>query len=147
MENSKYMLDALRRTCANGSPSLNRVNSLLREKPGSYTISELKFLEKYLFKRYPTNLRTAVLKVLCKFGNPVSNYVEELSDSVKMKSEVIKIAEEQNDPDTILSLTDEGSMTINLGISALKRMGKTEYLTSFLFSDNEDLVNLVKNLE
>ena len=61
-------------------------------------------------------------------------------------SEVVEIAEEQDDPETVLGIVDKNPNMIGLVITTLKRMGKQEYLTSFLFSGDESIVKLVKDM-
>ena len=145
---SDYILLKLKECCRDRMPTTMRLNSVLVQKQGTYTPEQVKFLERYLDYVFPEMLRLIALKILCKFGNPISNYIDSVKDiSSRFDNEIIKIAESQNDPDTIISIASEERSNINSVIVSLKRMKKTEYLASFLFSDNEDLSNLIRDME
>ena len=114
---------------------------------GTFTKSDLDFLEPYIGTDVDEKTETLIVKVLCKFGGKVADYVERIGHKTsKMKSEVMRIAEKQDDADTILKLVSEEDRNVNDAVLALKRMGRTEYLTMFLFSDNPSLVSLVQNV-
>lgn len=125
-----------------------RLNSVFAQKQGTYTPEQVKFLERYLDYVFPETIRLLALRILCKFGNPISKYIDYVRDiSSRFDNEIIKIAEFQNDPDTIISIASEERSNVNSVVVALKRMKKTEYLASFLFSENEDLSNLIRDME
>ena len=108
----------------------------------------MQFLERFLAPEFPENVRIQVLRLLCKFGNSVSKYLDTVgNNSSVLNHEIITIAESQNDPDTIIALASEDRANINLIVTALERMGKKEFLVSFLFSENEELVDLIQHLE
>lgn len=131
-----------------GKPSLQRVRSMLVESPEKFSPEDFSFLENYLSDDTQEELKISILQVLCRFGNRVDQYLPRFNKiSSRFGSEIIKIAEKQNDPDTIISIVSENNANVNLAIIALKRLKKIEYLTSFLFSGNEDLVNTIQDLE
>ena len=145
---SDYILLKLKECCRDRRPTTMRLNSVLAQKQGTYTIEQVKFLERYLDYVFPETIRLLALKILCKFGNPISKYIDYVRGvSSRFDNEIIKIAESQNDPDTIILIASEERSNINSVVVSLKRMNKTEYLTSFLFSENEDLSNLIRDME
>ena len=82
-------------------------------------------------------------------GNPICNYVNELGDglSSKMVSEIIKLAELQHDPFTILQLANENKKNVHAAVIALKRMGEKDLLTGLMFSGNEELSHLIGEIQ
>jgi len=145
---SEYILNKLKENCANGTPTQMRLNSVLSQQQGAYTPEQVQFLERFLAGVVSDITRIFALRILCKFGNPISKYIGFVKDfSSKFDNEIIKIAETQNDPETILQIASEERSNVNSVVIALKRMNKVEYLTSFLFSGNEDLSNLIRDME
>lgn len=144
----KKQLEKLLESCRNGFPNERRLSLLLQVPAESYDPEELKFLEKFLESPAPENVRIKVLQVLCRFGNPVSKYLDTVGNkSSVLNYEIIKIAELQNDPETIIALASEDKANMNLIVTTLERMGKKEFLVPFLFSENEELVDLIQHLE
>lgn len=145
---SDYILNKLKENCVNGNPTQMRLNSVLAQRQEAYTPEQVQFLERFLVNGVSDITRIFVLRILCKFGNPISKYIGFVKDfSSKFDNEIIKIAESQNDPETILQIASEERANVNSVVIALKRMNKVEYLTSFLFSENEDLSNLIRDME
>lgn len=145
---SDYILNKLKENSINGTPTQMRLNSVLSQRQGTYTPEQVQFLERFLANGVSDITRIFSLRILCKFGNPISKYTDFVKDlSSKFDNEIIKIAESQNDPETILQIASEERSNVNSVVIALKRMNKVEYLTSFLFSGNEDLSNLIRDME
>lgn len=145
---TRKQLERLKESCKTAFPNERRLSILLRFPENSYTPEDLQFLERFLAPEIPENVRIQVLRLLCKFGNPVSKYLDTVgNNSSVLNHEIITIAESQNDPDTIIALASEDRANINLIVTALERMGKKEFLVSFLFSENEELVDLIQHLE
>ena len=59
---------------------------------------------------------------------------------------MMKIAADQNDSETILELASEDKNNMNNAVLLLKRIGKKGTLASFLFSKNNDLVDLIRDI-
>ena len=130
-----------------GCPSAGRLSYMLREPLGSYSADDVAFLEDWLCKSDEQTI-ILILKVLCRFGHKISEYTNRFDCvSSKMSMEIMRIASKQNDPDTILNMVSEDQQNINNAVIFLNQMGKKEYLASFLFSQNNDLVDLIKNIK
>ncbi len=144
---AKVKLENLKRACdSEGMPPQNRLSFLLKEPSTSLEKEEVLFLEKWL---YDSDEKTSILilQTLCKFGNPVSMFYKNFPEiSSRMSYEIMRIAYAQKDPDTILDLVSEDKQNVNAAIILLKRMDKKEYLASFLFSQNQELVDLIKKV-
>ena len=124
------------------------MNRLKMVSKGKYHQDEVKFLEPYL-KDSPEHIQILILDILCLNGNPICNYVNELGDglSSKMVSEIIKLAELQHDPFTILQLANENKKNVHAAVIALKRMGEKDLLTGLMFSGNEELSHLIGEIQ
>ena len=144
---AKAKLEALRKTCeTNKIPSQNRMVYLLSESPEDIEKEEISFLEPYLTS---TDEKTSilVLKVLCRFGYKIEDlYVRFSSLSSQLRAEVMKQAFLQNSPETILEMVTDDEKNVNTAIILLKKMGREDLFASFLFSQNEELVNLIKKV-
>ena len=143
---SQLALNRLKDSCSSGRPSTGRLRYMLKSPQTMYSADDVKFLENWLDS---SDEQTAllILKVLCRFGHKVSEYVERFkSISSSMSMEMMKIAASQNDPETIIGLVSEDKQNINNAVILLNQMGKKEYLTSFLFSKNNDLVELIRTV-
>ena len=134
-------------TARNGRPGARRLQQILRMPEGSFEKSELEFLEKFIGSDVDERTELLVLQVLCRFGGLVRDYAGRLSHMTsRMRGEVIRIAEGQGDAETIVDMASEEGRNVNDAVLALKRIGRTECLASYLFSSNESLVSLVRSV-
>ncbi|MBP5458828.1 MAG: hypothetical protein J6Y62_01440 [Clostridia bacterium] len=109
------------------------------------------FLEKYLFTA-SDNVQLLLLKILCEAGKPVSECLqgyfgkhdkgEEIPGVVA--AELIRLAELQDDPETISAIISMEERNRHAGILALKRMGAEECLAPLLSSKDKTLSDLVR---
>lgn len=140
-------LEKLKMFCSSsGMPPQNRLMQLLREPESSLAADDVAFLEKWL---YDSDEKTSILilQVLCRFGNKVSRFVSNFETiSSRMSSEIMRIAASQGDADTVLDMVSEDKQNVNNAVILLKKMNKKEYLTTFLFSPNQDLVDLIRKV-
>lgn len=108
---------------------------------------DVRFLEQCLDSAFGTT-KALILRVLCRFGNPISRYRKYFIDgSPVVRREAMMIAEAQGDAETVASFADEDQGSINEVVMTLKRMGRTEYLTSLAFSSNKEIADLVIGME
>lgn len=144
---NQLRLEKLKESCLAGNPSAIRLNYMLKEPPSRYSANDVQFLENWLTNS-DEQTSILILKVLCRFGNNVSKYIEKFkSISSRMSMEIMKIASKQNDPETILNMVSEDKQNVNNAVILLNQMGRKEYLASFLFSQNNELVELIKSIK
>ena len=137
----KRLIDSCRQE---GRPPLRRLEIAAK---GRYSSEEVKFLEPYL-KDSPENIQILILDILCKNGNPVSEYLPILGNELSSRiiSEIMKLSELQHDPFTILGLANQDRKNVHMAILALERMGEKDLLTGLMFSGDEELSRLIGDL-
>lgn len=119
---------------------------MMKEAKGTYGAEDVQFLEDWLVSSEEKK-SIMILNVLCRFGNPVSKYLDKFPKiSSKLSMEIMRIAAGQNDADTILELASEDKNNMNNAVILLKKMGMKGKLASFLFSKNGELVDLIRNI-
>ena len=140
-------LNKLKEICEElGGPTTSRLSFMMKEDPSIYSSEDVAFLEEFLSEK-DEKRSIMILKVLCRFGNPVSKYLSRFKIiSSQLSMEMMKIAADQNDSETILELASEDKNNMNNAVLLLKRIGKKGNLASFLFSKNNDLVDLIRDI-
>lgn len=123
-----------------------RLLFILKESSKTYSPEDVKFLEPWLFSS-EEKIAIVILKILCKFGNPVSKYVDQFeSISSNLSMEIMRIAADQDDPDTIVELASEDKKNMNNAVIFLSKMGKKGHLATFLFSEDDGLIKLIRDI-
>ena len=106
-----------------------------------YTLEKISWMEDFL-RSENQNLAASCLRCLCSKGKNLIDYRELLTDRLEDKvfsSKVISIAEDFNQPQVLVVYMDEKLCYVNRVILALKRTHNENYLTPFMFSENEEL--------
>ncbi len=115
---------------------------VLTNRYGSYEYEDVAFLEDYL-DGAPQTLKIAMLKILCRYGGRISDYLERLGDLNQMMSAaVLEIAEKQGDADTVVGLVMKNKALLNRATAILMRMGRADSLMPFMLSGDKDVVGL-----
>ena len=147
----QFDYEKLKECAQRGFLSENRVKHLLQYSPDAFEPEDFLFLERLLdsSSKIPDEDKRRTVLLLCHFRNPVGKYFKFLPENMftsRFCSDIAEIAEKQNDPETVLGIADKNPNMVGLVITTLKRMRKQEYLTSFLFSNDESIVKLVKDM-
>jgi len=139
---AKNDLTRLRESCEQGLPSTMLMDRLLRwHSRRDYSHDDVSFLEAFLASSNPPLVRRKALEVLVRFGGSVSDHVELVDQSDRgFREFAMRTAAKYGDPDSVLLLATPE--VTSLAVMLLRGMGKSEYLTSFMFSDNESVVSL-----
>lgn len=126
------------------APTRAALVSVLNEPTDAYGVAELEFLFDYL-KNGDDSTKTQVIRILGRYGALASDIAPLLENpSNKIRNEVMRVAETQGDADTIVDMVLDDASNVHDAIFRLRRLGKTDHLIPFLFSDDEQLVELVK---
>lgn len=110
-----------------------------------YSLEKILWMEDFLTHQNE-NIASRCLRCLCSKGKKLSDYKQILCDRIKDKlfsSKAIALAEELNDPASLVMYMDEDLFYVNRIIIALKRTHNESYLTPFMFSENETLAKAV----
>lgn len=117
-------------------------NNLLNFK---YQKQEIQFVEKYL-ECNNLKIKSFIIRFLCKNGSSLNNFFKYLDEDESLLDEFIQIAYENNDVDCLLQLLNEQNGKLLDVILAIKKIGRNDLLTSLMFSDNEEIVDLVRKV-
>ena len=125
----------------------NSFVKILSQKTDCFKSSEVKFLEDYLDDD-SINIKSGALKVLCRYGHSLDEYVDIIfkENDMLWVDTIINIAVEQKNIDILLKLLDEKSNHLNKIIMAFKKLGREDYLTTLMFSTNDELVKVITKM-
>ena len=113
-----------------------------------YPLEKLLWMEKFLDSENQ-QIAADCLRCLCLRGKQLSDYRQVLQDRIQDKvfsSKVIALAEDLNDPNSLILYMDEQLYYVNRVIIALKRTHNESFLTPFMFSENETLARAVMKI-
>jgi len=113
-----------------------------------YPLSELEWMKDYVSNSNPL-IGASCMECLCRHGMDIAefkDYVSENFNNPYWCNKAIDIAENQDDPDFILTFLEESSIYMNRAILALKRNNHETYLTALLLSDDDNLVKTVMRM-
>lgn len=131
-------LSILRIQCTRGTAQ-ERAFSDVADGPDSlYPLSSLEWMRRFVGTG-PDRVAAGCLLCLCSHGARTEEFREVLSGRIgdpMLSQAAIRMAEKQNDPETIAIYLGEGSPAVNAAIMSLRRSGNDSYLTMMMLSDD-----------
>lgn len=115
---------------------------------GNYTKEDIEWMREFVNSSNEL-IGTGCLEILCSAGASTTEFASYVSGNLEKKQwcyKFIELAEKQNDPDSLLFFLEEDGIYLNRAILALKRNKQESYLTTLMFSDNDDFTKAVTRI-
>lgn len=135
----KILMRSLKNNFSKGLSVGNIVRQILRFPKDSVDLSEIDYLVDVVRSGSAT-LKQNALKVLSHFGYDINNFQDiVLEQNSSFISTFIKEAEKSKNLDALLIFLEEDSNFLNQTIHTIYKLGEYSYLSSLVFSQNNEL--------
>ncbi|MBQ4479159.1 MAG: hypothetical protein II943_00800 [Victivallales bacterium] len=127
-------------------PNTRQLDRLFRIPKGMLPTADSEFLKEYLQPGATDFQLAKLLKVLCHLGHPAAQFLPAVGSAGPIaRRALMNAAAEQGDPETVAAFAAD-MRDAHSAIVTLKQMGRMEYATALLLSDNRELVELIRSL-
>lgn len=138
----KQNLKFVRNSLINDEYKESLFNRVLNQK---YQKTDVQFMQKYLSSNN-FKIKSFIIRFLCNNGYLLKNFLGLLEDDKRLLDDFIQLAQSYKDEQVLLELLNEENGKCLDVILAIKNIGKNQLLTSLMFSDNEEIVKLVRKV-